>query len=201
MPFPLTDSEEINMKRSVGKRGLCLLSLVVLLLVQGCGADITVEEQAKEELFAQEETATEEKAPVVALVLSSMDSPEEEALTEAFTKEAEAAGVILEIEKPEVTEEAAQEARAITGNFILYDVDPIEYQMLIVNELVARDVDVIAIHANHPEALESVLSAARAVGIRICAFEQSVTENSCDVYVEKGEEAAKAAMELIKAPR
>lgn len=201
MPFPLTDSEEIDMKRSVGKRGLCLLSLLVLLLVQGCGADITMEEQAKEELFAQEETATEEKAPVVALVLSSMDSPEEEVLTEAFTQEACDAGAVLEIRKPEVTEEEAVRARAVTGDFVLCEVDPIEYQMLIINDLVARDVGVIAIHANHPEALEPVLSAARAVGIRICAFEQSVTENSCDVYVEKSEEAAKAAMELIKAPR
>lgn len=60
--------------------------------------------------------------------------------------------------------------------FALCDVDPIEYQMLAVNELVAEDVDVIAIHANHEEALESVLSAARSVGVRVIAFEQPVTD-------------------------
>ena len=77
--------------------------------------------------------------------------------------------------------------------------DPIEYQMLAVNEFVAEGADVIAVHANHPEALEGVLAAARGVGVQICAWGCQLTEESCDVYVETAEEASAAALELLKA--
>ena len=66
------------------------------------------------------------------------------------------------------------------------------------NELVAEDVDVIALHPNHSEALESVLGAARGVGIQVCAWECPVTEESFDVYVEGAAEVPAAVQELLE---
>lgn len=176
--------------RHIRKKRIWLLIFVLLLTMQGCMINGIMQ--------AEPEAEQETRTPVIALVLPCEDSGEEETLTAAFTEAAEEIGAELRVRAPEVTKEAAEEARALTGNFVLYDVDPIEHQMLIINDLVAQDVDVIAIRANHPEALESVLAAARAVGIRVCAFEQPVSEESCDRYAETGEEAAKAVLELLK---
>lgn len=175
------------------KSRIWLLTLVLLFCMQGCTAGMAAQEERQAEAAEQQEV----KAPVIALLLSSEDSEEKESVTAVFTEAAEEAGAELLVRAPEVTEKAAEEARALTGNFILYDVDPIEHQMLIIDELVAQDVDVIAIHANHSEALGAVLAAARAVGIRVCAFAQPVGEESCDRYEKTGEEAAKAAVELL----
>ena len=109
-------------------------------------------------------------------------------------------GVELLIYTPDVSAEDAEQAGDLeTGTFASCDVDPIEYQMLAVNEFVAEGADVIAVHANHPEALEGVLAAARGVGVQICAWGCQLTEESCDVYVETAEEASAAALELLKA--
>lgn len=133
----------------------------------------------------------EEKPLRIGLILTSRDDPENEEVQAVFQKLAEDTGAELLVKTPEVSAADAGEARELAYHtFVLCDVDPIEYQMLAVNELVEENVDVIAIHANHTEALESVLSAARGVGIRVVAFEQPVTEGCADVYAETAEGAA-----------
>lgn len=137
-----------------------------------------------------------EDSPVLALILTSRDAGENSELIKNFREKALEEGAEFLVKIPDVTEEEAQKARLETGDFVLCDVNPIEYQMLLINELVAEDVDVIAIHPNHSEALEPVLAAARAVGIRICAFGQEVGEESCDVYTT-AEKAPEAAVGLL----
>ena len=66
------------------------------------------------------------------------------------------------------------------------------------NQFAAENVDVIAIHANHSEALESVLTAARGIGIRICAWECEVQEGCFDTYVDTASEVPDAVLELLE---
>ena len=169
-----------------------VLSLILLALGGCIGGGPGTEKKDDGELM-QEEPILREKEPVIGLILTSEDADENEEIISGFREEAKAAGARLEVRIPPVSREDAREAAKLTGSFVLCQVDPIEYQMLFVNELVAEDVDVIAIWANHSEALESVLAAARSVGIRICAFGQEVGEESRDFYAETEEAAAKAA--------
>lgn len=161
--------------------------LLLLLFLTGCGqsADNTVAAE-QEENGAAATTQTEDV--VIGLILTSQDAEENDALIQDFEALAEKMGAELLVRIPEVTCAQAEEARSLTEDFVLCEVDPIEYQMLHVNEMVAEDADVIVIHANHPQALEPVLTAARSVGTQVCAFGQEVGEESCDIYVEAGEE-------------
>ena len=182
-------------KRSYGKQkqgkavraaGVFLLTAVLLA---GCGQP---QAGATEETPDAVQRVQNETGPLrMGLILTSRDDPENQETEAAFQSLAQELGAELLVETPDVTASDAGEARALeAGTFILCDVDAIEYQMLAVNELVAENVDVIAIHANHEEALESVLSAARGVGIRVIAFGQEVTEESCDEYAKTAEQAA-----------
>jgi len=165
-----------------------LLVLFLLFALAGCGT--------REELPEEAGTDTQSKTPEIGLILSSEDDPENEAVMEAFEKAAAEAGAKLQLRIPEVSHTEAAEAVKLSEGYELCEVDPLEYQMLFVNELVAEDVDVIAIHANHRDGLEPVLSAARALGIRVCAFGLEVNEESCDLYAET-EDAAEAAAGLL----
>ncbi len=164
--------------------------LMVLIILCGCAARTRETDTL---VRGQEET---DMPPQIGLVLTSEDAEENEALISGFQEAAAFAGAGLLVKIPQVTEAEASQAASLTGSFVLCEVDPIEYQMFLVNDLVAEDVDVIAIHANHSEALEPVLSAARAVGIRVCAFGREVAEESCDVYAGT-EDAPQSAVELL----
>lgn len=177
-------------KRWIGILSLCM---ILMLSFMGCTSKESAE---KETLMMRAENAGEIDTPVMALILTSEDGKENEEVIESFREKAEEIGAKLLVRIPEVTEEEAKRARDLEGEFVLCEVDPIEYQMLFVNELVAENVDVIAIHANHGEALEPVLAAARGVGIRICAFEQEVGEESCDIYATASG-APEAAAQLL----
>lgn len=174
-------------------REIFFLCMILMLSFIGCASKEREEEDA---LMMRAENAKDMDTPVMALVLTSEDGEENEEIIESFRRKAQEIGAELLVRIPEVTEEEAKEARALKGEFVLCEVDPIEYQMLFINELVAEDVDVIAIHANHGEALEPVLTAARNVGIRICAFEQEVSEESRDVYTT-ALDAPEAAANLL----
>lgn len=172
------------------------LPLFFSLVLSACGRP-----QGREETLmmrAENAKAADEACPKLALVLAGRDGAENEELIESFRKEAEEQGAELLIRIPDVSEEEALEAGALTGSFVLCEADPIEYQMLLINELTAEDVDVIAIHPNHSEALKPVLTAARAVGIRICAFGREVGEESCDIFTTAGE-APQTAAALLQA--
>ena len=175
---------------------MLLLLMVCFLEVSACGR----QEGNEEALMMRAENAqtVSVEPQTLALVLTSRDGAGNEKLIEDFQKKTDEEGVELLVRIPDVSEEEALEAGKLTGSFVLCEVDPIEYQMLLINELVAEDVDVIAIHPNHSEALEPVLTGARAVGIRICAFGQEVGEESCDAYVT-AEEAPEATLELLRA--
>lgn len=175
------------------KTGALLLCLFVLLS-SACKRQENGEETLM--LRAENAEAVSEECPTVALVLTSRDGAENEELIKSFREKTEELGARLLVRLPDVSEAEALKARELTGSFVLCEVNPIEYQMLFINELVAENVDVIAIHPNHSEALEPVLAAARGVGIRICAFGQEVGEESCDVYTTVGK-APELAAELL----
>ncbi len=183
------------MKCSVRKYFL-ILSLIFLGL-SGCAGEKPgrVKEDTGQAMEAEQAVKAEE--PVIGLILASEDAPENEEIISQFRKEAKAAGARLEVRIPEVSRKDAEEAAGLTESFVLCEVDPIEFQMLFVNEMVAEDADVIAILPNHGEALEPVLAAARAVGIPVCAFGRDVGEESCDLYAET-EEAAAAVAGLLE---
>ena len=142
---------------------------------------------------------TEHTDTAVGLILTSRDDEENEAVLASMEELAVEKDFRLVVYTPDVSAEEAEEAAKLEqGSFASCDVDPIEYQMLGVNELVAEDVDVIALHPNHSEALESVLGAARGVGIQVCAWECPVTEESFDVYVEGAAEVPAAVQELLE---
>lgn len=165
-----------------------LLGALLCGLLSGCGPKKVAGAEASE----QESSDTGEQISRIGLILTSRDDPENEEVQTAFEALTDELGAELKVETPDVSAAEADEARRLEyRTFALCDVDPIEYQMLAVNELLAEDVDVIAIHANHTEALESVLSAARGVGVRVVAFEEAVTDASCDVYAETWEEAVR----------
>ena len=133
------------------------------------------------------------------LILTSRDDEENEAVLASMEELAEEKELRLVVYTPDVSAEEAEEAAKLEqGSFASCDVDPIEYQMLGVNELVAEDVDVIALHPNHSEALESVLGAARGVGIQVCAWARMPSEESFDVYVEGAAEVPAAVQELLE---
>ena len=163
-----------------------LAALCFLLALTGCGLGGREREDAGET----------SKAPLIGLILTSRDHPENERVAEEFEKAAEEAGAEFRLCIPDVSWEEAQEALDYAGEIDVCEVNPLEYQMLLVNELVAEDADVIAIHANHGDELEPVLSAARALGVKVCAFGLEVNENCRDVYV-RTEEAAKETAGLL----
>ncbi len=167
--------------------------LCIFSLLGGCQE--TKQEATKEESAEQTETETEattEKQPLrIGLILSSKDDAENEATKELFQALASELGAELIVKTPDVTAEEAAGARELSyHSFVLCDVNPVEYQMLAVDDLVAEKADLIVIHANHREALEGVLAAARGIGIRVIAWEQELTEGSFDIYTETAEEAA-----------
>ena len=186
-------------KRSYGKQkqgkavraaGVFLLTAVLLA---GCGQP---QAGATEETPDAVQRVQNETGPLrMGLILTSRDDPENQETEAAFQSLAQELGAELLVETPDVTASDAGEARALeAGTFIPCDVDAIEYQMLATDALVAEGVSVIAIHPNHAEALESVLSAARGVGIYVAAFADPVTDASADACVGTAVEAA----ELIK---
>ena len=182
---------------SIRKQGMLLACALLGILLcgplSGCGQEKVAEAEASEKkskAIEQENPDAGEQISRIGLILTSRDDSENEQVQTDFENLAEALGAELHVKTPDVSAAEADEARGLEyRTFALCDVDPIEYQMLAVNELVAEDVDVIAIHANHEEALESVLSAARSVGVRVIAFEQPVTDAGCDGYAETSEEA------------
>ncbi len=171
---------------------LLSLCLCLLLFIGGCGS--AGEKKVREETAsktAQEEEKFEDIPLRIGLILSSRDDAENEELEAAFQSLASELGAELSIKTPDVTAAEAAEARKLSyHSFVLCDVNPIEYQMLEVNELVAEDADYIVIHANHREALEGILASARGVGIQVIALEQEMTEGSFDAYADTAEKAA-----------
>ena len=192
-----TEHPERGTGCGIRKQGMLLACALLGILLcgplSGCGQEKVAETEASEkksEAIEQKNPDVGEQISRIGLILTSRDAPENEQVQTDFENLAEALGAELHVKTPDVSAAEADEARGLEyRTFALCDVDPIEYQMLAVNELVAENVAVIAIHANHEEALESVLSAARSVGVRVIAFEQPVTDTSCDAYAETAEEA------------
>ena len=161
-------------------------------------AEADGQEAENGETAGQTDIPEETESPVIGLLLSSRDGEENESVEADMPEMAEAAGLELLIYTTDVSAEEAEEAAGMeTGTFLIRDVDPIEFQMLGVNWLVSENADVIAVHANHREALEGVLSAARGAGIRVCAWGQELTDGSFDLYVEDGSEVPEAVLKLL----
>ena len=180
-----------NRKKGIGLWLMCM-AFAGCLILGGCGTQ-TVETDPE----AVQEHTMEAKTPKIGLILASQDDPQNEALILQFEELSEELGAELRVCIPEVTCEEAKEARALDNDFILCDVDPVEYQMLFMNELVEDGVDVVAICANHPQGLEPVLTAARGIGIRICAIGWEVGEESCDAQTSV-DDAAECVQELLQ---
>lgn len=168
------------------------LCLCFLLLIGGCGSagEEKVQEVSDSETV-QEEEKSKDSPLRIGLILSSRDDAENEELEEVFQSLASELGAELSVKTPDVTAAEAAKARKLSyHSFVLCDVNPIEYQMLAVNELVAENADYIVIHGNHGEALEGILASARGVGIQVIALEQEMTEGSFDAYADTAEKAA-----------
>lgn len=174
--------------RDRGKTVSCIVLagvLVLLLTAAGCGSGEKGSTDSNSDTVKTEE---QKEKRVIGLILTSRDAGENESVTEAVEKIADETGAELLIRTPDVSAEEAEEAASLTyGSFILYDVDPIEYQMLALNELTAEDADVILIHPNHGEALDGVLSAAGGVGAAVYVWGEKPSEGSFDVYEEEAE--------------
>lgn len=170
------------------------LCLCFLLFIGGCGSageeKVQVQEVSDSETVLEEEKSKD--SPLrIGLILSSRDDAENEELEEVFQSLASELGAELSVKTPDVTAAEAAKARKLSyHSFVLCDVNPIEYQMLAVNELVAENADYIVIHGNHGEALEGILASARGVGIQVIALEQEMTEGSFDAYADTAEKAA-----------
>ncbi len=160
--------------------------LALLLTAAGCGSKENGSADPDSDTVKTEE---QKEKRVIGLILTSRDAGENESVTKAVEKIADETGAGLLIRTPDVSAEEAEEAASLTyGSFILYDVDPIEYQMLALNELIAEDADVILIHPNHGEALDGVLAAARGVGAKIYTWGEKPSEGGFDVHKEEAEE-------------
>ena len=109
---------------------------LVLLVLGGCTRVKTGEKDTGQAVDT--EAAPQSEEPVIGLILTSEDAGENEEIISRFREEAEAAGARLEVRIPEVAEKDAREAAALTEHCVLCQVDPIEFQMLFVNELVAE---------------------------------------------------------------
>lgn len=165
---------------------IVLAGVLALLMAAGCGNKENGSADPDSDTVKTEE---QKEKRVIGLILTSRDAGENESVTEAVEKIADETGAELLIRTPDVSAEEAEEAASLTyGSFILYDVDPIEYQMLALNELTAEDADVILIHPNHEEALDGVLSAAGGAGAAVYAWGEKPSEGSFDVYEEEAEE-------------
>lgn len=175
-----------------------LLASLLFLAGAGCGS-AQLSQESTENTMKAELMAETEEGFTVGLLLNSRDAQENEEIVADMEAMAEENGIRLIVYTPDVSAEEAKEAGALpAGSFASCDVNPVEYQMWGINEFVAEGAEVIALHANHSDALESVLTAARAVGIRICAWDQEVSEGSCDVYVESLEDVPEAVLELLE---
>ncbi len=159
-----------------------------LLFLAGC---VPKEEAPIEEATEKEEISS------IGLILSSEDDPANEALKAQFEALAQELGAELLIRIPEVTAAEAEEAWNVTGEFILYEVDPIELQTYMVGDLVAEDVDVIAICPNHPQSLEATLTAAQHVGAEVCVIGREIEVDCFDVYTDV-ENAAEVLREYLQ---
>ena len=127
-------------KQRMGQRAVrcsALLSLLaVFLILSACGRQENEEETLI--MRAENAKAVSGEAPALALVLASRDGAENEELIKSFRETAKEQGAELLVRLPDVSEEEAREARELAGSFVLCEVDPIEYQMLLLNELVAE---------------------------------------------------------------
>ena len=111
-----------------------------------------IRDRNKFEAIEQENPDAGEQISRIGLILTSRDDPENESVEAVFQELADRLGAELSVQTPDVSATEAAEARELAYHtFALCDVNPIEYQMLAVNELVAENVDVIAIHANHED--------------------------------------------------
>jgi len=115
------------------KRRRVLWYLILLLALAGCGQG----EHMRIEDQPGEQEAGQRKPPLVGLILSSRDAEENEELIQQFEAVAKDMGAQLLVRIPEVSDKDAEEARGQQNSFVLCEVDPIEYQMLYVNEMVA----------------------------------------------------------------
>lgn len=174
---------------------------VVLSAAAGCMPAAEDGQAAAGDVSLQAELTAEaaQEEPAAGLILTSRDAEENESIIAGLEEMAESNGIRLLVYTPDVSAAEAEEAGGLEmGSFASCDVNPIEYQMLGVNEFAAENVDVIAIHANHSEALESVLTAARGIGIRICAWGCEVQEGCFDTYVDTASEIPDAVLELLE---
>ena len=174
---------------------------IVLSAAAGCMPAAEDGQAAAGDASLQAELTAEaaQEEPAAGLILTSRDAEENESIIAGLEEMAENNGIRLLVYTPDVSAAEAEEAGGLEmGSFASCDVNPIEYQMLGVNEFAAENVDVIAIHANHSEALESVLTAARGIGIRICDWECEVQEGCFDTYVDTASEVPDAVLELLE---
>ena len=184
------------------------LCILLLSLLSGCsppaaGKDAAdngdVTDGADSEESSAGDSVSEEAAKIVGLILTSQDADENEEVISAFEELAAGLGLETLIYIPDV---AASEAEAAldmeTGTFQSCDVNPIEYQMLGINEMVAADADAFIIRPNHAEALDGVLGAARSVGICVITYGVETAERTADFHAETYAAALEYLEELYR---
>jgi len=116
---------------------------------------------------------------VYAVVMKATGNPYNELTAEGFRKEIEKAGATCIVEYPESTSA--------------------ESQIRLIQELVRREVDAIAIAANDMNALEASLQEALAAGIKVSTLDSNTNEKSRMIFVNQisAREAGESLVEAV----
>ena len=191
----------------VDRRVRCFFLCILLLsLLSGCSSQVSggdgslrdgVIDGADSEESSVGDSVSEGAAKTIGLILTSQDADENEEVISAFEELAAGLGFETLIYIPDVTASEAEAALDMeTGTFQSCDVNPIEYQMLGVDEMVAADADAFIIRPNHAEALDGVLGAARSVGICVITYGVETSEGTADFYTDTLDAALEYLEEL-----
>lgn len=153
------------------KRIIALLFAITLIsaLLVGCGGDD--KDNTKETEAAQEQTDKEEdttngvEGKKIAIIVKSAGNPYNTRQENGFQEIVRAAGAEVIVKEPE----------SATA----------EDQIVMINELVAQQVDAIAIAGNDTDALQPALQEAMNKGIQVLSFDSSVNAESRLVHVNQ----------------
>lgn len=177
---------------------ICMLALSAIMVACAAPAEEPAEEEPAEEEAAEEEAMDEEmEEEDMAEEDMADEEMDEEAMDEEMEEDAEAAGdeeyVIATVVKLtgvgwfDRMEEGVNQFNEENPNVTAFQQGPAEadaaQQVAVIEDLIAQDVDALAVVPFQPESVEPVLAEAREQGIVVITHEASNQENT-DLDIE-----------------